>query len=391
MSALLNLDQQTMFTINALLLVVFAIAFAFAGLGQKDRTYWFYMVSSNVVFAIAFAIFSYQIDGTANGVFLPNLLLFIGLGFRLIAIRAFFGHSTPLISVLIIPIQATLAFMLWPFIGNSLTFGVINLLITVQLVTIIWTISVDQEDLKSKWGLILAYAVVVLSSFLRVLQGWVFDSSMSSLLPADVFLELNLIAAAIHISASGAFSLSIAYERSLNNLREIALRDPLTGLLNRWSIETLSEVLPKKKDSNLVCVIMIDIDHFKLINDAHGHATGDAVLKHCAELLKYTFRDYNLIARVGGEEFMILIPGKVAHSTAPLCEKFRMKLTERPFIRDGATVPFTVSIGICSGYVKERTEFDTIWENADKALYRAKSVGRNTTEIFEKIAAPTGL
>lgn len=96
----MNLDQQTMFTINALLLVVFAIAFSFAGLGAKDRTYWLYMVASNIVLAVAFFMFSQEMGGTANSIILPNLLLFVGLSFRWIAIRVFFSHSVPLKSQL---------------------------------------------------------------------------------------------------------------------------------------------------------------------------------------------------------------------------------------------------------------------------------------------------
>ncbi|MEN5275312.1 GGDEF domain-containing protein [Brucella sp. TWI432] len=386
MSAIMELNQQTLFTINALWLVVFAIAFAFAGLERRDRYYWLYMVTSNIIFAVAFFIFSKEIGGSTADVFFPNLLLFVGLCFRWIAIREFFHHSTSLVKMTLLPLAAIFTFISWPLLGNSTVFGIINLLISIQILAIIWSIATEREVLKSKWGLIASYAVLIISSFLRALQGWFFEPSMESLLPADIFLQLNLIAAAIHIGASGAFSLLIAYERSMNNLREIALRDPLTGLLNRWSIETVANPGAGKTYSGLVSVIMIDIDYFKRINDTYGHAVGDAALKHCAELIKDTFSNDNLLARVGGEEFMILAPGQSSISSEQQCKELRKKLAEDPFRHRGRAVPFTISIGICSGHVNTRAEFDVIWNSADKALYDAKSSGRDVTRIAEPAA-----
>lgn len=383
MSAMLNLDQQTMFTINALLLVVFSIAFAFAGLGQKDRTYWLFMVLANLVLAIAFIIFSNELSGTIAQILFPNLLLFIGLSLRLIAIRAFFQQQVSLVFVFIPLTAAIITFMLWPLLGNSFVFGFINFLIMAQLIVIIWALIIEREELKSKWGLIISYAVLVLSSFLRVLQGWFLESSMGSLLPVDIFLQLHLVAAAIHISANGSFSLLIAYERSVSKLREIALRDPLTGLLNRWSFETVISSIKNKKSPKLMNVIMIDIDYFKFINDTYGHSAGDAALKHFAKCLQETFIDYNLIARVGGEEFMILIPDQGCHFSKNLCNDFQANLAAKPLSYKDTTIKFTASIGISTGYIKSRSEFNKIWENADKALYQAKLHGRDTITVYE--------
>jgi diguanylate cyclase (GGDEF)-like protein len=381
MSALLNLDQQTMFALNALLLLVFATAFAFAGIGRKDRLYWAYMVISNIIFAISFLVFSQKIRGSTADLFLPNLLIFIGLSFRWIAIREFYFRSGALRAQLVVPSAAVLAYLSWPLVGFGTVFGTINLLISVQIIVIIATIVCEKEDLKSKWGLIASYAVLVLSSLLRVLQGWIFDPTMGSLLPSDIFLQLNLVAAAIHISASGAFSLLIAYERSVNNLSAIALRDPLSGLLNRWSIEAFANRDTSKSPAPKLSIIMIDIDYFKLINDTYGHAAGDAAIKHCANLISETFPAENLIARVGGEEFMVIAPDRSSAWSAEYAGKFRHKLLAEPFHHNGEAIPFTVSIGICTGHVNSSAEFDALWNCADNALYAAKSSGRDKTEV----------
>lgn len=385
MDAILHLDQQTMFSVDALLLVVFAVAFAFAGLERQDRKYWFYMMISNIILAVAFFIFSRKIGGNAAELFLPNLLLFVGLSFRWIAIREFFGYSVSIKVMLLLPFTGIILFIFSPWVRNSIIFGAINLLITLQILAIIWLITSEREILKSKWALIASYAVLVLSSFLRVLQGWLFESSMQSMLPADIFLDLNLIAAAIHICANGAFSLLIAYERNVNNLREMALHDPLTGLLNRWSIETIVVPNSGKRNPKLISATIIDIDHFKLINDNYGHSAGDAALKHCAELIKDAFPHNSTIARVGGEEFMILAYDQKSRRSAELCAKLRAKLRGNPFNHDGLSVPFTISIGICTGYVNTRADFDHIWNSADKALYLAKSSGRDKIEVADII------
>lgn len=381
MSALLNLDQQTMFALNALLLLVFATAFAFAGIGRKDRLYWAYMVISNIIFAISFLVFSQKIRGSTADLFLPNLLIFVGLSFRWIAIREFYGRSGALRALLIVPSAAVLAYLSWPLVGLGTVFGTINLLISVQILVIIATIVFEKEDLKSKWGLIASYAVLVLSSLLRVLQGWIFDPAMGSLLPSDIFLQLNLVAAAIHISASGAFSLLIAYERSVNNLRAIALRDPLSGLLNRWSIEAFANQGTSKSPASKLSIIMIDIDYFKLINDTYGHAAGDAAIKHCANLIRETFPAENMIARVGGEEFMVIAPGRSSAWSVENAGRFRHKLLAEPCHHNGQAIPFTVSMGICTGHVNSSAEFDALWNCADNALYAAKSSGRDKTEV----------
>ncbi|MDR6433646.1 GGDEF domain-containing protein [Brucella pseudogrignonensis] len=388
MDTIVNLDQQTMFTVNALLLVVFAIAFAFAGFERQDRKYWCYMLISNVVFAVAFLIFSKEIGAESAELFLPNLLLFIGLSLRWNAIREFFGHPVSLAAMTAPPLIGMIIFAFSPWLRNSITFGALNLLITLQIVMIIWAIASEPEALKSKWGLIASYAVLVLSSFLRVMQGWLFDTSMVSMLPADVFLHLNLIAAAVHISASGAFSLLIAYERNANNLQEIALRDPLTGLLNRWSIETITLPSESKISPKLISAIMIDIDHFKLINDSYGHSTGDAALRHLAMLIKDAFPQEATIARVGGEEFMILAYEQGASKSAEICALLRKKLAENPFQHGDLFVPFTISIGICSAYVNTRADIDHIWNRADEALYIAKSSGRDRTKIADNNSKP---
>jgi diguanylate cyclase (GGDEF)-like protein len=209
---------------------------------------------------------------------------------------------------------------------------------------------------------------------------------MDSLLPADIFLDLNLIAAAVHISASGAFSLSLAYERSVAGLRETALRDPLTGLYNRWSIQALPDICKHRDTLPDATLVLLDIDHFKNINDTYGHAAGDEAIKHCADLIRRTFRDQKLIARIGGEEFIVLLPGKDVDNAYRLADKLRTEA--RPLYFQGQSVKLTASFGISRGMVDPHS-FGHLLEKADMCLYRAKTTGRNRIEVEDGTTTPS--
>ncbi len=388
MESLFNLDQQTMFMVNALLLAMFAVAFAFAGLGHKDRRYWAFLVASNVVFAVAFVIFSHQIDGTPEALLLPNGLLVIGLGLRWRAIRTFFGHPSSSAWFLALSLIMGCALLLSDLLGKGLVFGLTNAIIAAQIAAIMISLAMERERLPSRWGLVFAYGTVAASSLLRVVQGLLLDRGMDSLLPADIYLDLNLIAAVIHISASGAFSLSLAYERSVAGLRETALRDRLTGLYNRWSIEALPEIVKHHGAQQDAALVLLDIDHFKSVNDTYGHAAGDEAIKRCAELIRSTFGDDNFIARIGGEEFIVLLPGRTVKEAYRLAEKLRRAMEAEALVFQGESIRLTASFGISHGAADTRS-FPHLLEKADMCLYRAKAAGRNRVEVESPPDAPS--
>lgn len=387
MDPLFGLDQQTMFRVNALLLIVFAVGFTFAGFVHEDRRYWRCLIASNVIFAVAFILFARQIDGTPEGLLLPNALLVIGLGLRWRAIRSFFGHRSSSGWFVALSLVTGLGLLLSPILGKGLVFGLINATIAAQIVAIMVSLARERERLPSRWGLIFAYGVVAASSVLRVIQGFLLDRGMDSLLPADIFLDLNLIAAAIHIGASGAFALSLAYERSAAGLREMALRDPLTGLYNRRSLQAMAEIVKQHDARQGATLVLLDIDHFKSINDNHGHAAGDEAIKRCAELLRRTFRDDDFIARIGGEEFVVVLPGTDVNYARRLAEKLRKAMEAEPLVFQGKSIRITASFGISHGVVDSRS-FPHLLAKADKCLYRAKSRGRNRIEIEDQPGAP---
>ncbi|CAH1661606.1 GGDEF domain-containing protein [Hyphomicrobiales bacterium] len=384
MSSAPPLDAATLFAVNATSLVVFAIAYLIAWSRRSNRTYWLNLTIANIIFAIAFVMFSRRVGGGNDALLLPNCLIMVGLGFRWQAIRAFFGHRPRyLLSIILTALVAGLLSMV-DQLGIALVFGSANIAIAIQIFVIMFALARERnQHLPSRWGLVFAYGVVAASSVLRVIQGWMLDRGMDSLLPADTFLDIHLLAAAVHIVASGAFSLSMAYEQGTSELQQAALRDPLTGLSNRLGLEN---ALAQQSGSftQPYSVMVIDIDDFKRINDIHGHNFGDAVIKRCGETIAKSLRANDLVARFGGEEFVAVLPQVSLDQARILCERVRAAI-EREVVRgDDVAVQFTVSIGL-SQFTAHPRSFSELIVDADKQLYRAKAAGKNRVEAAQDV------
>jgi diguanylate cyclase (GGDEF)-like protein/PAS domain S-box-containing protein len=166
-------------------------------------------------------------------------------------------------------------------------------------------------------------------------------------------------------------------------LQQLATTDYLTGLPNRRHfMSKLTEELARIQRLGVprTSVLMIDIDHFKNINDSHGHATGDLVLKHFADVARRALRRIDTVGRVGGEEFAFILPGADVHEAEIFAERFREKIEHSHVTHEALEIAFTVSIGI-SAIDPEDANADAILNRTDKALYRAKTSGRNRVEI----------
>ncbi|MQT29276.1 diguanylate cyclase [Pseudomonas helleri] len=176
------------------------------------------------------------------------------------------------------------------------------------------------------------------------------------------------------------------YREHLEEQRLKALIDPLTGLPNRaaWSERLAHEVAQWQTHGNPLLIAMLDLDHFKRINDGYGHLAGDKVLKIIAAQLTKHLRPGDFVARFGGEEFVLLIPNTPLPAGLQLLETLRAAIEACPFHFKGEPVTLTASIGVAPFALGERSE--QVLKRADEALYRAKHKGRNTIEFSQASA-----
>ena len=173
----------------------------------------------------------------------------------------------------------------------------------------------------------------------------------------------------------------------MNALKDSAFRDGLTGLYNRKFLdEHTKKLIPQaKRDEFSVGVLMLDMDHFKAVNDEYGHDIGDKVLKELALILVDTVRESDLVIRYGGEEFIVLLVGVNSEQDAiNVAHKIGQKVRENEIdVYAGAKLKKTVSIGL-SMFPADSTNFNSVMKNADIALYEAKSTGRDRLVRFKE-------
>jgi len=166
-----------------------------------------------------------------------------------------------------------------------------------------------------------------------------------------------------------------------SKLLTLAHTDPLTGLSNRrlFDLTAEREVARARRQRESICVLMLDVDHFKRVNDQHGHDAGDRVLRALAGTAQQMLRETDLLARFGGEEFVALLPNTALESARTVAERLRVKLGELR-IPNGQQAPIqiTVSIGVAQlGHF----DLDDALKDADRALYLAKNSGRNQVQL----------
>lgn len=158
-----------------------------------------------------------------------------------------------------------------------------------------------------------------------------------------------------------------------------ATHDGLTGILNRSAIlEMLQKELERsQRTGRPTAVLMADVDHFKRINDAHGHAAGDQVLRSVAEVIRRSVRPYDSVGRYGGEEFLIVLPETNPADVETVAERVRAAAAATPILIDGQEKLVTLSIGIDAAAPDDMTDAERMVSGADMAMYQAKNAGRN--------------
>ena len=173
-------------------------------------------------------------------------------------------------------------------------------------------------------------------------------------------------------------------------VQALARTDALTGLANRH--EYVSRLnwawLSAQRNKSPLVMAVIDLDHFKVVNDLHGHLAGDACLKHVAGLLRHHFRRADdFVARIGGEEFVAILPSTTIEVGQRICEEFRLALDASTINFEGKAIKLTASIGVGNVALSAEIKPDVSFARIDAATYQAKSRGRNQTVVAANAAA----
>ena len=239
--------------------------------------------------------------------------------------------------------------------------------------------------------------LVTITSLLLPVTAWFL--LQHNLLPVGaalgaIIFYVSVLRAGKILSSALDHSLSLAHE--LKNLtlelsiakekaETMALVDELSNLNNRRAFYEKGKVLVDdcQRNNENLSIILMDIDDFKKVNDTLGHAAGDAVLVQVGSRLKQSTRNADLCARVGGEEFGILVKTTGTSGTVHLAEKLRKEISETPFIFNNKDISLSASFGVAEG----KSDLDTLFNRADTAMYKAKQEGRNRVVVYDNCTA----
>lgn len=199
-------------------------------------------------------------------------------------------------------------------------------------------------------------------------------------------LDLYLAAEGYHRPEINELTHAVSGLREeISRLRHDASTDHLTGMMNYANLmEALQQHIDKTqdkagKDRRHLCLVMIDLDHFKKINDTYGHVIGDFVLRHVAGRIKAAVREFDMVGRFGGEEFVIIMADTTLHVAQNIAERVRQVVMDTPLHLKEFNIQITISLGVAMLMEGERKE--ALLERADAAMYEAKKAGRNRVKI----------
>jgi diguanylate cyclase (GGDEF)-like protein len=202
--------------------------------------------------------------------------------------------------------------------------------------------------------------------------------SERQLLGSDLIQTSGRLSMFMYIALSAACCALLVTRKQALALRHHAETDPMTGWLNRWTLAQVlgAEFERSRRTNSGFHLVTVDIDHFKHINDQYGHAVGDQAIRHVTALVAHELRGYDQKFRIGGEEFVICVPGQPGDVAAQVAERLRLRIERTPLTLAEGQIPITVSVGH-AGALADDPDWEAVLKRADLALYEAKQGGRN--------------
>lgn len=252
---------------------------------------------------------------------------------------------------------------------------------TTLLISAILVLNFRDSPRAAEWGAATVMIVFAVSQYAAAiagfLQGPVADPEL-----VGIYNMINFLALPAAYTGMGMFVIFMLASDLSEQMKEIAVKDQLTGLLNRRGFNEAAANIyaTARRTDRPLSVIMTDIDRFKSINDLYGHGTGDHALCHFAEVLSQQRRSEDILARVGGEEFALVLPGTTVEEGIQVAEKLCRMLEDSPMETGIGPLAMTASFGVATISINDTCLPDIVMR-ADAALYRSKRAGRNRVDL----------
>ncbi len=316
-----------------------------------------------------------------------NWLICVGIVLYGHALRRFMGHRPPeresyaIVAACLLAIATMPA---WPIQQRTAVMSAIFAALLLPAVVSVFRHGWHAERSLRTVAVTLSMAIAAL--LVRAVHAWSNPQDYSDMMQASLGQGLTFLMAFICLMGAGFGFVLVVFERVANQLEELATHDGLTGCLNRSTTDAMlvHELQRGRRLGAPVSFVLLDLDHFKLINDRHGHRAGDAVLRHFAQTVRSLLRESDVLGRTGGEEFGLILPGTDLPGAVRLVEKVRQAMETKQAIGDRSQpIPATVSAGIAVALSDDEVAPEHLYGRADKALYSAKRAGRNRVEYYK--------
>lgn len=310
-----------------------------------------------------------------------NALITLGWGLVLIGVQRYVGQkpwvrfvalvtAAVLVSTFLFPelresLRLRIIFHSWPYVVFSAWAG--------------WLLWRKRRPGMRRYHAAVAGVLLVNAAFLavRLLHALISSALTTSFVQNPMQMSAFLVAMIVGFCLTMALAVMMFREKQVE-LVDLAEKDPLTGLNNRHSLnEVVDRRLRAAEESETdLAVIVLDVDHFKALNDQHGHQAGDEALVEIGRRIREVLRDSDVAFRIGGEEFLVLLPGADRKQAECVAERLRSEISDHPIEFNGRLMSVTGSLGVAAFAVGEESWEDG-FRRADEALYRAKDAGRN--------------
>lgn len=386
----MEIDVRSAFLLGSVLIVgqSFAIALMVRDLPSEMRPSsrsWYF---GSLLQAASYVCYGLQgVAPVAVSVVLANVLFILGLTGYWRSVRQFDGRPDRL--ALAMPAVLTLVYVVFfTYVRDSISARFVGLSALCGLVFAWASLSLARirgiRTGASRHLLLAVFASGSMYFFARMFYHLLPGVETTPLLQSGVRSSFDaIVAALLPIAGSSAF-LVLCADRVRRSLEQLASTDHLTGLLSRRSVEAAGEIALRGSEEGVgaMSVLLIDVDHFKRVNDTLGHASGDAVIRLIARIIKSRARAGDIVGRWGGEEFIVLCLGDPPQASMILAERIRESVASDPIAMKTGSIRMTVSIGVALRQA-QTSQLQALVDQADAALYRAKQAGRNRVELAQ--------